>query len=171
MSLFDPDVEALAVEAISALSERKMTLSLAESCTGGLVASVMIGVPGASAVFDRGFVTYSNESKAQVLMINPDMIITHGSVSPEVASSMAYNARRLSRCDVGFSITGVAGPGGGSAEKPVGLVYFGMSTEGDEIIVHKESFGDIGRNEIRMKSVSVALSLLRDHLPNPTVLL
>lgn len=159
---FDDSLLSLAEEALAVLEQRHYTLATAESCTGGLIAGCLTSIPGSSSVVDRGFVTYSNESKAQILLINPDMLIKYGSVSRQVASAMAYNARRLSRCSVGLSVTGIAGPSGGTEDKPVGLVYLGLSVEGHDIVTREEKFGDIGRDEVRLKTVNVALHMLLD---------
>ena len=144
---------------VKAKSE-KMTLSAAESCTGGLVCAALTDVPGASEVFDRGFVTYSNDAKCALLGVDPTIIATHGAVSAETARAMAQGALEHSRADIAVSITGIAGPGGGSAEKPVGLVHFGCARRGGEPVHVERRFGSLSRREIREGAVLQALDLL-----------
>lgn len=144
---------------VKAKSE-KMTLSAAESCTGGLVCAALTDVPGASEVFDRGFVTYSNDAKCALLGVDPTIIATHGAVSAETARAMAQGALEHSRADIAVSITGIAGPGGGSAEKPVGLVHFGCARRGGETVHVERRFGSLSRREIREGAVLQALDLL-----------
>ncbi len=135
---------------------------------GRAVAGALTSIAGSSDVFERGFVTYSNEAKEEMLGIDPALIAGHGAVSPEVAIAMAACALRQSRAQLSVAVTGIAGPGGGRAEKPVGLVHFAaakaLSREGDAVdfaaIHHEERFGDIGRAEVRAKSVETALRLL-----------
>jgi nicotinamide-nucleotide amidase len=143
-------------------------IATAESCTGGLVASALTSIAGSSDVFERGFVTYSNEAKAEMLGVDPVLIATHGAVSREVAIAMAACALRQSRAQLSVAVTGIAGPSGGSAEKPVGLVHFAVAKallrEGETVdfsaIHHEERFGDIGRAAVRASSVETALRLL-----------
>ncbi|WP_375465128.1 CinA family protein [uncultured Methylobacterium sp.] len=136
-----------------------LTIATAESCTGGLVAGLLTAVPGSSAVLDRGFVTYSNAAKSEMLGVPPELIAAHGAVSEPVARAMAEGARAAARTEAAVAITGVAGPGGGSAEKPVGLVHFGLATRG--AVGHLERrYGDLGRGEIRRRAVADALGLL-----------
>jgi nicotinamide-nucleotide amidase len=145
-----------------------LIIATAESCTGGLVAAALTSIAGSSDVFDRGFVTYSNEAKAEMLGVDPALIQEHGAVSEQVAVAMAACALKYSRAKISVSITGIAGPGGGSAEKPVGLVHLAAAKltgrDGDRVefaaIHNEERFGDIGRDEIRTKSVEKALRLL-----------
>ena len=157
--MFPDDIQRLAAAMIAAASARGWTAATAESCTGGLVAGALTAVAGSSSVVDRGFVTYSNQAKSEMLGVPAGLIAGHGAVSEPVAQAMAIGAREAARTTLAVSITGVAGPGGGSAEKPVGLVHFGLA--GPRGIVHeKRLFGDIGREEIRLESVRVALGLL-----------
>jgi nicotinamide-nucleotide amidase len=145
-----------------------LKIATAESCTGGLVAAALTSIAGSSDVFECGFVTYSNEAKAEMLGVDPALIEKHGAVSKEVAIAMAEGALRHSRASLTVAITGVAGPDGGSAEKPVGLVHIAAAKEaarnGGEAacaVLHvEERFGDIGRAEVRAKSVETALRLL-----------
>lgn len=148
--------EAL-VRAYAAAKRRVVT---AESCTGGLVAGLLTAVPGSSAVMERGFVTYSNEAKAEAIDVPMDLILRHGAVSEMVARAMADGALAASRAEVAVSVTGIAGPGGGSADKPVGLVHFGLAVRGGPTRHAEHRFGDLGRAEIRRLSVAEALALL-----------
>lgn len=138
-------------------------LATAESCTGGLVAAALTAVAGSSAVVDRGFVTYSNAAKTRMLGVPATLIDTHGAVSEPVARAMAEGARCESEAQVTVSVTGVAGPGGGTADKPVGLVHF--ASDGPRGVLHIERrFGDIGREAVRLESVRQALDVLLDQL-------
>ncbi len=162
------DLLALAEEVLNRARGLGLTVATAESCTGGLEAAALTSIAGSSDVFERGFVTYSNEAKAEMLGVDPALIETHGAVSREVAIAMAACTLRQSRAQLSVAVTGIAGPGGGSAEKPVGLVHFAaakaVAREGGELncrALHQaESFGDIGRGEVRAKSVEAALQLL-----------
>jgi len=135
-------------------------VATAESCTGGLVAGFLTEIAGSSDVVERGFVTYSNAAKADVLGVPADLIAIHGAVSAPVAIAMAEGALAASRADLAVSITGVAGPGGGSAEKPVGLVHFGCARRGGATVHRECRFRDIGRRQVRLESVAVAFELL-----------
>ena len=148
--------EAL-VRACAAAGEKMAT---AESCTGGLVAGLLTAVPGSSAVLERGFVTYSNEAKTDCVGVPAALIAAHGAVSAPVARAMAEGALAASRATLAVSVTGIAGPGGGSAEKPVGLVHFALAVEGTPTRHVERRFGDPGRAEIRRLSVEQALALL-----------
>jgi nicotinamide-nucleotide amidase len=141
---------------------RGLKLATAESCTGGLIAGLLTEIAGSSDVVERGFVTYSNEAKAEMLGVDPALIETHGAVSAEVARAMAAGALAHSRADVAVSVTGVAGPGGGSLAKPVGLVHLAAARRGGAIIHHEARFGDIGRSGIRVATITQALAMLRD---------
>lgn len=157
--MFPDDIEQLAAAVIAAASARGWTVATAESCTGGLVAGALTAVAGSSAVVDRGFVTYSNEAKSEMLGVPAELIEANGAVSEPVARAMAAGARVTAGVDLAVSITGIAGPGGGSAEKPVGLVHFGCA--GPDGVEHDvRRFGDIGREQVRLESVRVALALL-----------
>lgn len=138
---------------------KRLHIATAESCTGGLIAAALTAVPGSSAVVERGFVTYSNDAKAEAIGVSPDLIAAHGAVSEPVARAMAEGALARSRADIAISVTGVAGPGGGSAEKPVGLVHFGCARRGGPVRHVERRFGDIGRDAIRAASVIQALDL------------
>ncbi len=135
-------------------------IATAESCTGGMVAGVLTEIAGSSDVVERGFVTYSNEAKAELLGVPMAMIEAHGAVSEPVARSMAEGALAHSRADVAVAVTGIAGPGGGSTAKPVGLVHFGALRRGGSTLHHREVFpGD--RAEVRRLAAAKALALAR----------
>lgn len=140
---------------------RGLKIATAESCTGGLVAAVLTEVPGSSAVIDRGFVTYSNRAKTEMLAVDLTLIDRVGAVSKEVAVAMAEGALAHSTADLAVSITGIAGPDGGTADKPVGLVHFAAIRRGGSTIHVERRFGDIGRSAIRLASVREALAMLR----------
>lgn len=135
-------------------------MATAESCTGGLVSAALTDVPGSSDVFDRGFVTYSNEAKTDLLDVPAPLIAAHGAVSAEVARAMAVGALAHSLADIAVSVTGIAGPGGGSAEKPVGLVHFACARRGGGVVHVERRFGPLARVEIRAAAVEQALDLL-----------
>ena len=148
------------LEANRALGRR---VAVAESCTGGLVAAALTELPGSSDVFEAGFVTYSDEAKAGMLKVSSDVIETFGAVSIATAWSMAQRALASSNADIAVAITGIAGPGGGSARKPVGTVVFARAVRGqDPADVHadRKEFGDIGRGGIRLQAALCALELL-----------
>jgi nicotinamide-nucleotide amidase len=156
-----PDLLALAAELLDAARERGDLIATAESCTAGLVAATLTAIPGASDIFERGFVTYSNAAKSEMLGVPYWLIERHGAVSEDVARSMAGGALTHSQANLAVSVTGIAGPDGGTPEKPVGLVYFAAGRRDGPIIAEKIEFGDLGRDEIRRLSVERALKLLR----------
>lgn len=138
-------------------------IAVAESCTAGLVAAALTEIPGSSDVFEQGFVTYSNEAKVAMIGVSVEMIETFGAVSIAVAWAMARGALEKSQADVAVSITGVAGPGGGSEKKPVGTVVFGRAEKGadpEDIAADKRHFGDLGRGGVRLQAALCALELL-----------
>lgn len=139
-------------------------IATAESCTGGLVAGLLTEVPGSSSVVDRGFVTYSNEAKAEMIGVSPVTIESHGAVSAETAAEMARGALQHSRADIAVAITGIAGPGGGSATKPVGLVHFALARRPSGVVTIERRFGDIGRDRVRHAAVETALRLIEEAL-------
>ncbi|MDR3462033.1 MAG: CinA family protein [Beijerinckiaceae bacterium] len=150
-------------EALFALYRKhRLTFATAESCTGGLVAALITAIPGSSAVFDRGFVTYSNAAKTECLGVPADMIAHFGAVSTEVACAMAIGTLDHSPADVAVSITGIAGPDGGSIEKPIGLVHFACLRRGRPPIAAERRFGPIGRSQIRTAAVFHAFKMLTD---------
>ncbi len=161
--MFPADIEQLARNVIEASASRGLMLAAAESCTGGLVSAALTAIPGSSAVLERGFVTYSNAAKSDLLGVPAGLIELHGAVSEPVARAMADGALARSAAQVSVAITGVAGPGGGSTDKPVGLVHFAAA--GPSGLIHVERrFGDIGRDAVRQASVRVALELLLDRI-------
>jgi nicotinamide-nucleotide amidase len=141
------------------LTERKLTISVAESCTGGLIADKITNVSGSSTYFERGVVTYSNRSKVELLGVPEELTRTHGAVSKEVAEAMAAGIRRVARVDIGLSTTGIAGPTGGTAEKPVGLVWIGYSDK-ETTLALKFNFGD-DRKRTKERAAQAALELVR----------
>ncbi|KAB1073155.1 CinA family protein [Methylobacterium planeticum] len=161
----DSGLLARAEALVAAYAAAGLRIATAESCTGGLVASLITAVPGSSSVLERGFVTYSNAAKSEAIGVPADLIATHGAVSEPVARAMAQGALAASPCDVAIAITGIAGPGGGSAEKPVGLVHFGLAATGAPTRHLARRYGDLGRAEIRTRAVADALGLLEGALP------
>jgi nicotinamide-nucleotide amidase len=162
--MFPPALQEKAARLLDICRARGNRIATAESCTGGLVAGLLTERPGSSDVVERGFVTYSNEAKQECLGVSAALLQQYGAVSEPVARAMAEGALVHSRNDLAVSVTGVAGPGGGSAAKPVGLVHLGVSRAGG-ITLHREyRFGDIGRGEVRMKAVEAALALLLESL-------
>ena len=139
---------------------RKLTIAAAESCTGGLVAATLTEIPGSSDVFERGFVTYSDAAKAAMLGVPTLVLQRFGAVSRETAEAMAQGALAHSLADLAVSITGIAGPGGGSPGKPVGLVHFAAAARGGRLLHQECKFGDIGRAHVRQVSVLQALAML-----------
>ncbi len=161
--MFPDDIQALARQVIEQARARGLMLATAESCTGGLVAGALTDIAGSSAALERGFVTYSNAAKASMLGVPADLIERYGAVSEPVARAMAEGALARSDAAVAVSVTGVAGPGGGSADKPVGLVHFAAAGPGGLVHVERR-FGDLGRQTIRLESGRVALNLLLDRI-------
>lgn len=160
-ALLPPDLIELAASVISANRAAGRMVALAESCTGGLVAAALTEIAGSSAVLDRGFVTYSNEAKQELLGVSSDIIETFGAVSPACAWAMAQGALTASRADVAVAVTGIAGPDGGSQHKPVGTVVFACAYRGEqEVRIDEHLFVDADRGEVRRQAVLVALELL-----------
>lgn len=160
------DVTDAAYALVKLCTERKLTVATAESCTGGLVAGAITEIAGSSAVLDRGFVTYSNEAKEQMLGVPHHILEEYGAVSRQTAEAMAQGALAKARTSLAVSITGIAGPGGGSADKPVGLVHFAAATKDGTTTHVRKIFrgdnGDLSRAEIRHKSVLQALAMLQE---------
>lgn len=154
----------LAQQVIDQARKAAIMIAAAESCTGGLVMAALTDPAGASDVVDRGFVTYSNAAKTQMLGVPADMIVAHGAVSQEVAMAMAEGALARSNASLAVSITGIAGPGGGSKDKPVGLVWFGLARTGEATLAVEKRFTEMTRAEVRAASVETALQLLKDAL-------
>lgn len=152
----------LAEEALRLARGQNLTIATAESCTGGLVAAALTEVPGSSAAMDRGFVTYSNPAKTKLLGVSAALLAKHGAVSEQAARAMAEGALDEAGTSLSIAVTGVAGPDGGTAEKPVGLVHFAAARRGGVTLHRERRFGDVGRSEIRRKSVIEALTLLAE---------
>lgn len=152
--------EALAREVLDACRARGLKVATAESCTGGMAAAALTDIAGSSDVFERGFVTYANEAKQEILSVTEQTLARHGAVSGETACEMVLGALARSRADIAVSITGVAGPGGGTAEKPVGLVWFAVARRGGPAEPHRRLFADEGRAAIREAATGFALELL-----------
>ena len=145
-------------------------ISVAESCTGGLVAAALTEIPGSSEIFESGFVTYSNDAKIGMLKVSTDVIETFGAVSIATAWSMAQGALEKSGADVAVAITGVAGPGGGTEKKPVGTVVFARAEKGGDpghVVADRKDFGDLGRGGIRLQAALCALELLLPESEGP----
>ena len=163
-NLLPTELVALATTVIEKNRAAGRRITVAESCTGGLVAAALTEVPGSSDVFDCGFNTYSNDAKQKMLGVSSDLLETFGAVSIAVAWEMAQGALKHSDCDVAVAITGVAGPGGGTEKKPVGTVVFAKAEKGrdtDDVIADRQNFGDDkSRADIRLQAVLVALELL-----------
>ncbi|MFA6266128.1 MAG: CinA family protein [Pseudolabrys sp.] len=156
------DIRAAAIAVLDACRARGLKVATAESCTGGLVAGALTDIAGSSDVVERGFVTYSNEAKQEMLGVPEATLIAVGAVSRETAEAMAKGAVKNSRADIAVSITGVAGPGGGTATKPVGLVHFAAASKTGTLTHAERRYGDIGREQVRHKSVLQALSMLKE---------
>lgn len=159
--MLPPDLVADAAQLLSALRAKGVMLATAESCTGGLIAAVLTEVPGSSDVLDRGFVTYSNAAKTELLGVEPSLVARVGAVSPEVAAAMAAGALRHAQAGLSIAVTGIAGPGGGTAGKPIGLVHLAAARRGGPVVNQECRFGSIGRHEIRLATVGAAFALLR----------
>ena len=160
-SLLPAEIVELAARVVAENRAAGRTVAVAESCTGGLVAAAITEIAGSSAVLDRGFVTYSNEAKAEMLGVPDDIIDTFGAVSIACAWAMAQGALKRSRADVSVSISGIAGPGGGSKLKPVGTVVFARMRRGtDEVLAEERHFEAANRAEVRYRAALVALELL-----------
>ena len=144
---------------VSLLKRKKIKISFAESCTGGMLSSTITSVSGSSKVFNLGLVTYSNESKIKVLKISKKLIRKYGAVSKQVCSAMAKNVSKIGKSNLSISVTGIAGPKGGTKKKPVGLVYVGIK-KGNKISIKKYLFKNKGRSYIQRASVNKCLGLV-----------
>tara|TARA_Y100001936_G_C15840005_1_gene541455 strand:- start:61 stop:522 length:462 start_codon:yes stop_codon:yes gene_type:complete len=141
------------------LAKKKLKISFAESCTGGLLSSTITSISGASKIFNIGFITYSNQAKIKVLKVNKNIIKNYGAVSYECCSAMVKNLSKISKANINVSITGIAGPKGGTKEKPVGLVYIGVK-KGNKIQINKSLFKSKKRSSIQKATVKKALNLI-----------
>jgi nicotinamide-nucleotide amidase len=164
--MFSPALLAHAERLLADARAKGLKIVTAESCTGGLLAALLTEIPGSSDVVERGFVTYSNESKHELLGVPNDLIARHGAVSAEVARAMALGALKHARADLAVAVTGIAGPSGGTIDKPVGLVHL-AAARGDHVIAQECRFGDIGRGEVRLRAVATALEMLSALLQSP----
>ncbi|MEW6644263.1 MAG: CinA family protein [Pseudomonadota bacterium] len=162
------DPRALARSLLDLCRMRKLTIATAESCTGGLVAGALTEIPGSSDVIDRGFVTYSNEAKREMLGVTASTLETFGAVSKETAIAMAVGALETADVDLAVSITGIAGPGGATPGKPVGLVHFAAAARDGRIVSREKRFGAVGRSVVRQSSVIEALRLLAELARGPS---
>jgi nicotinamide-nucleotide amidase len=158
----DKELLVAAETVLNLCKSKKLTLATAESCTGGLVAAALSEIPGSSLVLDRGFVTYSNEAKQQMLGVTPATIDVYGAVSTACAEEMAKGALAHASVDLAISITGIAGPTGAIRGKPIGLVYFCAASRSGRVIAHYRKYGDIGRANVRRECVLQALAMLQE---------
>ena len=158
--MFPADMLALSEKIIREFSAAGLMVSTAESCTGGLIASALTEISGSSAVVDRGFVTYTNTAKMEMLGVQEETLARFGAVSEETARQMVHGALFRSRAAVAVAVTGIAGPGGGSPEKPVGLVHLAAKSRRGELVHRKMLYGDIGRDKVRLATVATALEML-----------
>ncbi|MYZ47219.1 CinA family protein [Propylenella binzhouense] len=155
------EIVSQAAEFLGELRSRTLRIVTAESCTGGLIAAALTETAGSSDVFERGFVTYSNEAKTELLGVPAALVAREGAVSEAVARAMAEGALAHSRADLSVAVTGVAGPGGGTAAKPVGLVHIAAARSGGATVHRECRFGDIGRRPVRLATAEAALALVR----------
>ncbi len=161
--MFSPEITQAARRLIERLVERKQMIATAESCTGGLIAAALTEIAGSSAAVHGGFVTYANRAKIDMIGVEEELIERWGAVSESVARAMAEGARETAEVEIAVAVTGIAGPGGGSADKPVGLVYLACATAtGTEVIERR--FGDLGRQGVREATVRTALELVLESL-------
>ncbi|WP_222373311.1 CinA family protein [Rhizobium leguminosarum] len=164
MSLFPQDIISTAEAIIRDFTAAGLMVSTAESCTGGLIAGALTEISGSSAVVDRGFVTYTNSAKIEMLGVQAETLSRFGAVSEETARQMVHGALFRSRAEIAVAVTGIAGPGGGSAEKPVGLVHLAAKSRAGTLIHRKMLYGDIGRSEVRLATIRTALEMVRSLL-------
>ena len=161
------EIRSLARALLDLCKMRKLTIATAESCTGGLVCASLVDIPGSSAVVTSGFITYSNEAKHELLGVSTETLETFGAVSKETAVSMATGALKELKADLTVSVTGIAGPGGATRGKPVGLVHFAVAARDGRVIAREKRFGAIGRTAVRMRSVVEALKMLTELARGP----
>lgn len=164
--MFHTSIIALAERVNRTLIARKQMIVTAESCTGGLIAGALTDVPGSSAAVFGGYVTYANEAKSGMIGVDRELMRAHGAVSEQVARAMAEGALKTSGAAVAIAVTGIAGPGGGTEGKPVGLVHFAYADAGKTVHLEKR-FGDLGRQVVREETVKTALGLVLDGLGVP----
>ncbi len=160
--MFPEAFQRRAADLIASCRANGLAVATAESCTGGLLAALITAIPGSSEVFERGFVTYSDAAKIECLGVSPRILKDFGAVSGEAAKAMAAGALARSNADIALSITGVAGPGGGTSQKPIGLVHFGLARKSGTTDAVEKHFGAIGRDAVRNAAVEVAIEILLD---------
>jgi len=157
--MFSPEILSLASEVLDAARRKGCHLATAESCTGGLIIAALTEIAGASDVVDRGFVTYTNRAKREALRVPGELLRTHGAVSEACARAMATGALKASAASLALSVTGIAGPGGGSDDKPVGLVHMACAARDGALLHEKHLFDDVGRDKVREATVIAGLRL------------
>lgn len=160
MSPWPAEIEDAARRIVADFTRRNLWLATAESCTAGLIAGAVTEIAGSSAMFDRGFVTYSNAAKQEMIDVSAETLGAHGAVSRQTAIEMAEGALSRSRADITVAVTGIAGPGGGSAQKPVGLVHLAAARKGCATLHREMRYGDIGRAAVRLATVRTALEMV-----------
>lgn len=165
--MWPADIEAAARTIIADFTARRLKVATAESCTGGLIAAALTEIAGSSSVVDRGFVTYSNEAKIDMLGVDAATLAANGAVSRETATEMAQGAIARSAADLAVAVTGIAGPSGGSAEKPVGLVHLAAAGRSGTLLHREMRYGAIGRDAVRQATVRTALDLLKEIAQEP----
>jgi nicotinamide-nucleotide amidase len=167
--MIDEAIRDKAACVLDACRTHGLKVATAESCTGGLVAGALTEIPGSSDVLDRGFVTYSNAAKQAMLGVPAVILERHGVVSRETADAMAKGALAMSNADLAVAVTGIAGPGGGSAEKPVGLVHFAAAARDGRCVHREQRYGDVGRSVVRRQAVAEALAMLELLAASPQI--
>jgi nicotinamide-nucleotide amidase len=167
MGLYPSDIETQALQIIAGYRARGWMIATAESCTGGLIAGALTEIAGSSAVVDRGFVTYTNQAKMDLIGVSAKTLGAFGAVSKETALQMAGGALMHSGAEVAVAVTGIAGPGGGSMEKPVGLVHLALKTRSGGVDHREMQYGDIGRDQVRLATVRTALDMLMAAIQTP----
>lgn len=160
MSIWPKDIEDAAHAIVAGFTQKQLLIATAESCTAGLIAGAITEIAGSSVVFDRGFVTYSNEAKREMIGVANATLKAHGAVSRPTALEMAQGAIGNSGANISIAVTGIAGPGGGTEEKPVGLVHLAAARTGYETLHREMRYGDIGRSAVRLATVRTALEML-----------
>ncbi|MGF0538208.1 CinA family protein [Agrobacterium sp. ES01] len=160
MSLFPADIEQLATRIVTEFTQRNLTVATAESCTGGLIAGALTEVAGSSAVVDRGYITYSNTAKIEMIGVSNAVLMEYGAVSRQTALQMVDGALKRSGASLAVAVTGIAGPGGGSADKPVGLVHLAAKSRTGTLLHRDMRYGDLGRDGVRLATVKTALEML-----------
>jgi nicotinamide-nucleotide amidase len=161
------EIRSLARALLDICKMKKLTIATAESCTGGLVCAALVDIPGSSAVVTTGFITYSNEAKHDLLGVSTETLETFGAVSKEAAVSMAAGALKKAKADLTVAVTGIAGPGGATPGKPVGLVHLAVAARDGRVIAREKRYGAIGRTAVRMRSVVEALKMLTELARGP----